>query len=137
MLPPAKQPSPPCNDRPDPLPDCTPMPFTKPEVADDDETGNGIPPICGGGGQAAERYANEFGLPEVVPLTARKSPPSLDMDSGVDELDLSCDGAAAAAALDVVEVPAEHDFPSLTSTGTATRFGGELTVAADELVCCS
>jgi len=55
------------------------------------------------------------------------------MDSGVDELDLSCD--AAAAVFDVeVEVPAGHGLPSLTSTGTATRFRGELTLA-DELVC--
>ena len=56
------------------------------------------------------------------------------MDSGVDELDLSCD-AAAAAVFDVeVEVPAGHGLPSLTSTGTATRFRGELTLA-DELLC--
>jgi len=69
MLPPVKQPSPPCSDRPEPPPDCTP--FTRPEVADD-ETGNGIPPICGGGGgQAVERCANELGLPELVPLMAR------------------------------------------------------------------
>jgi len=123
-----KQPSPVCNDKPEPLPDCTP--FTKPEAADD-EAGNGIAP-----GQAAERCANELGLPVVVPLMARKSP-SLDIDSGVDELDLSCDAAAAAAAvLDEVAVPTGHGLPSLTSTGTATRFGGEL-MAVDELLCWS
>jgi len=59
------------------------------------------------------------------------------MDSGVDEPDLSCDPPpAAAAVLDDVEVPVGHGLPSLTSTGTATRFGGELT-AVDELVCWS
>ena len=138
MLPPLKRPSPLYNDRPAPPPVCTPSPFTKPEVADD-ETGNGIAPICGGGGgQAAERWTKELSLPGAVPLTARKSP-SLDVDSGDDEFDLSCDAATAAAAaavLDEDDVPDGHGLPSLTSTGTATRFGGELT-AADELFCWS
>jgi len=91
MLPPANRPRPPCSDRPEPGPGCTHTPFTRPELTDDD-TGNDMAPICGGGGgggQAAERCANGIGLPgAVAPLTALKSP-SLEVDSGVDEFDLS------------------------------------------------
>jgi len=51
------------------------------------------------------------------------------MDSGVDELDLSCDASVAAAGAGLDEDEG-HGLPSLTSTGTATRFGGD-----EELFC--